>query len=152
MTKDHRSTGRSLPIALLRAREAVMGPIRQMLSQTGMNEQKWRVMRVLDEGGPMEPTALAQQACLLLPSLTRILSVLESEGYIQRVPDDHDRRKSIVSVTAQGRDFLDMHVDQGNAILRGFEEQLGADRMNELLTLLDELQRLPSVADASQRK
>ena len=42
-----RRTGRSLPIALLRARETVMGPIRDMLTTSGVNEQKWRVLRVV---------------------------------------------------------------------------------------------------------
>jgi len=37
------STDRSLPIALLRARETVMEPVRDMLSESGISEQKWRV-------------------------------------------------------------------------------------------------------------
>ena len=65
-----RRTARSLPIALLRARERVMGPIREILNESGISEQKFRVLRVVEESGPMEQTALAQQACLLLPSLT----------------------------------------------------------------------------------
>jgi len=35
-----RRTPLSLRIALLRARETVMGPIREMLSQSNINEQK----------------------------------------------------------------------------------------------------------------
>ena len=46
-----RRTSRSLPIALLRARETVMAPIREMLAESDINEQKWRVLRVLDEVG-----------------------------------------------------------------------------------------------------
>ena len=72
-----RRTARSLPIALLRARERVMGPIREILNESGISEQKFRVLRVVEESGPMEQTALAQQACLLLPSLTRMLRAME---------------------------------------------------------------------------
>ena len=39
------STSRSLPIALIRAREGVMAPIREMLAETGITEQQWRVLR-----------------------------------------------------------------------------------------------------------
>ncbi len=49
MTNPLCQTNRSLPIALLRARETVMGPIRDMLATSGVNEQKWRVLRVLQE-------------------------------------------------------------------------------------------------------
>ena len=45
-----------------------MGPIREMLTKSGISEQKWRVLRVLDEMGPVEQTAIAEAACLLLPS------------------------------------------------------------------------------------
>ena len=48
------STQRSLAFALLRAREKVMTPIRAMLAEAGITEQQWRVLRVLDEFGPLE--------------------------------------------------------------------------------------------------
>ena len=73
-----RRTRRSLPIALLRARETVMGPIREMLATSGVNEQKWRVLRVLQEQGPMDLTPLAEEASLLLPSLHTLRAAMLS--------------------------------------------------------------------------
>jgi homoprotocatechuate degradation regulator HpaR len=134
-----RRTSRSLPIALLRARETVMGPIREMLAQSGINEQKWRVLRVLDEEGPMEQTALAARACLLLSSLTRILKTMEGEGLLTRASDPGDRRKSIVSVTDKGRGLIRTHLPQAEAIFAALTARYGADRMEELLDLLEEL-------------
>ncbi|WP_071672690.1 homoprotocatechuate degradation operon regulator HpaR [Nioella nitratireducens] len=137
-----RRTSRSLPIALLRARETVMGPIRDMLSQSGINEQKWRVLRVLDEEGPMEQTALAARACLLLSSLTRILKTMEAEDLLSRRVDSADRRKSIVSVTDRGRDLIHRHSPESAAIMQRLEGRFGADRMEQLLDLLEELHEL----------
>lgn len=134
-----RRTSRSLPIALLRARETVMGPIREMLAQSGINEQKWRVLRVLDEEGPMEQTALAARACLLLSSLTRILKTMEGEGMLTRASDPGDRRKSIVSVTDKGRGLIRTHLPQAEAIFAALTARYGAERMEELLDLLEEL-------------
>ena len=141
-TPEHpgfRRTSRSLPIALLRARETVMGPIREMLAQSGINEQKWRVLRVLDEEGPMEQTALAARACLLLSSLTRILKTMESEGLLSREADRADRRKSIVSVTDKGRGLIHAHLPQAEAIFATLTARYGSERMEELLDLLEEL-------------
>ena len=53
MSNKMPTTARSLPIALIRAREGVMLPIRDMLSETGITEQQWRVMRVLWTSKPM---------------------------------------------------------------------------------------------------
>ncbi|MFV1875511.1 homoprotocatechuate degradation operon regulator HpaR [Nioella sp.] len=137
-----RRTSRSLPIALLRARETVMGPIREMLAQSGINEQKWRVLRVLDEEGPMEQTALAARACLLLSSLTRILKTMEGEGLLTRASDPGDRRKSIVSVTDKGRGLIRTHLPQAEALFAALTARYGAERMEELLDLLEELHGL----------
>ena len=134
-----RRTSRSLPISLLRARETVMGPIREMLVESGINEQKWRVLRVLDEEGPMEQTALARRACLLLSSLTRILRTMEAEGLLQRATDSADRRKSIVSVTDKGRSLIYTHLPQAEAIFQRLQARYGEEKMERLLDLLEEL-------------
>ncbi|MBT7906778.1 MAG: MarR family transcriptional regulator, partial [Marinovum sp.] len=62
MTTALPPNSRSLPIALIRAREGVMLPIRQMLSETGITEQQWRVLRVLAEYGVMDAKTLADRS------------------------------------------------------------------------------------------
>ena len=137
-----RRTRRSLPIALLRARETVMGPIREMLSQSNINEQKWRVLRVLDERGPTELTLVAKDACLLLPSLTRIIRAMEEEGLATRAIDPSDRRKSIAQITKAGRALIAAHMAESNAIFARLERDFGQAKLEQLLDLLDELQTL----------
>jgi homoprotocatechuate degradation regulator HpaR len=141
-TQPLRRTRRSLPIALLRARETVMGPIREMLSQSDINEQKWRVLRVLDERGPCELTQVAKDACLLLPSLTRIIRAMEEEGLATRATDLEDRRKTIASITDAGRALIVAHLAESNAIFARLERDFGHEKLEELLDLLDELQAL----------
>jgi homoprotocatechuate degradation regulator HpaR len=141
-----RPTGRSLPIALLRARENVMGPIREMLAQTTVSEQKWRVLRVLQERGPMDLTALAAEACLLLPSLTRMVRPLESEGLIRRETPRADRRRAVMSITPAGEALIAAHADQSAAIFARIEQEFGRDRLEQLLDLLEALQTLDLTA------
>ena len=130
-----RRTRRSLPIALLRARETVMGPIREMLSQSDINEQKWRVLRVLDERGPCELTQVAKDACLLLPSLTRIIRAMEEEGLASRSTDEVDRRKTIATITDAGRALIVAHLAESNAIFARLERDFGHEKLEELLDL-----------------
>ena len=132
-------TARSLPIALLRARERVMTPIREMLATSGVNEQTWRVLRVLEEAGPMDQSLLARGACLQLPSLTRILRRMEEQGLIMRAADAADRRRSIVSITQAGRAVIDRHAAQSLAIFAALEARFGAERLAGLIDLLEAL-------------
>lgn len=137
-----RKTSRSLPIALLRARETVMGPIRVMLAASKLNEQKWRVLRVLEEHGDMEQTGIADAACLLLSSLTRILYAMEAEGMITRQTDQADRRKSIVSITEAGRELIRAHAGESNAIMARLETEFGREKLDTLLDLLEDLRKV----------
>lgn len=136
------STARSLPIALLRARERVMGPIRAMLSDVGITEQQWRVLRVLQETGPLEPTQIAEQACLLLPSLTRILQKLDEKKYIERRRSAEDKRKQIVNVTVKGATLIKANLPNAVALSEYVSVQMGPVKYEQLLDLLNELDNL----------
>ncbi len=133
------STARSLPIALLRARERVMGPIRALLSDVGITEQQWRVLRVLDESGPQDPTSIAESACLLLPSLTRILQKLEEKDLIDRTPDKVDRRRQVISISAGGSALIAKNLGHSIALLDGLRAQMGPEDYDRLLDLLNAL-------------
>ncbi|MDO6478779.1 homoprotocatechuate degradation operon regulator HpaR [Shimia thalassica] len=136
------STSRSLPIALLRAREKVMGPIRHMLADAGVTEQQWRVLRVLDEDGPLDPTTIADRAVLLLPSLTRILQKLEEKEFVTRRRDEEDRRRQVIEVTASGSVLIEANMETSRRILRELRERLGDEKHETLITLLSELNDL----------
>ena len=133
------STGRSLPIAMLRGREAIMAPYRQMLSKIGVTEQQWRVMRVLDERGRMDPKEIAEAACLLNPSLTRIMQLLEKKGLIARKGNPEDRRRVHVEITAAGRDMLVAAQPESLEIAEKLRARVGQDKLDELLDLLNSL-------------
>ncbi len=135
-------TNRSLPIALLRAREKVMGPIRNMLSNAGVTEQQWRVLRVLDEMGTLDPTEIADRSCLLLPSLTRILQTLQSKQLILREPHPTDRRKQQISISKAGRQLILDNMEESQQLTTWLEDEFGQDKLNALLDLLNELDQM----------
>ena len=144
MTKrpDLPSTSRSLPIAMLRARETMMAPIRHMLNKAGVTEQQWRVLRVLDEHGTMDPKDLALGASLLNPSLTRIMQLLEKKGLITRADHPTDRRRVLVGITEEGLALLRAAAPESAAIFARLEERYGRERVEQLLDLLNKLSDL----------
>lgn len=130
------STSRSLPIALVRAREGVMSPIREMLSETSITEQQWRVLRVQTECGPLDSKTLADRASLLFPSLTRIVTTLNKGGLVTQTRDAADRRKQIVAITEVGKKIIDDHSEEAARIVVGFKSRLGPENYETLLDLL----------------
>lgn len=139
MTNSLPSTARSLPIALIRAREGVMSPIRDMLSETGITEQQWRVLRVLAEYGRMDTKTLADRSSLLFPSLTRIAATLREKGLVTQTRDNKDRRRQFVEITPNGQKIIDERTPQASQIVAGFKDTLGEDNYETLLDLLSML-------------
>lgn len=127
-------------MALLRAREIIMQPIRPKLKNIGLTEQKWRVLRALEEAGEVEQTTLAQNAALLLPSLTRILQTLEDDGLINRKQDPGDKRRSLVSIAGEGRKLVRENLNMADELFETLEARFGQERLELLLDLLEELQ------------
>ncbi|MBV7378422.1 homoprotocatechuate degradation operon regulator HpaR [Maritimibacter dapengensis] len=132
-------TRRTLPMALLRARETVMDRFRPMLHRHGVTEQQWRVLRVLDEADSIDASELAEGAAILAPSLSRILKTLETRGFIELRKDPGDGRRSLISLTRAGSAFLAEVAPESAEIYKEIEGLIGAQRIE---TLLDEIDTL----------
>ncbi|TWG61425.1 homoprotocatechuate degradation operon regulator HpaR [Aminobacter sp. J44] len=137
-----RDTRRSLPIALLRAREAVMARFRPVLQSQDVTEQQWRVIRVLAEQSPLDATELADRACILAPSLTRIIRSLEERGLILRERDQGDGRRILLSLSDKGLEIIYNVSPASRAVYADLEERYGRDRIEALLEMLSDLAAL----------
>jgi len=134
-----RDTRRSLPIALLRAREAVMTHFRPMLAAHDITEQQWRVIRILAEAGTVDASEMAERAFILAPSLTRIIRSLEERGLITKARDDKDGRRVLLKITAAGLAIIEEVAPESRIIYEALEKRYGRARIDRLLDMLDEL-------------
>ncbi len=137
-----RATRASLPMALLRAREAVMSHFRPMLDRHGVNEQQWRVVRVLGEQGPLDASEVAERANILAPSLTRMIKAMTERGLIERARDAGDGRRVMLSIAPAGVALLRAVSPDSAQIYDALEAEFGPEKVAQLLELLDELARL----------
>jgi homoprotocatechuate degradation regulator HpaR len=128
---------RNLPRLLLQARESVMAHTRPRLREQGLSDQQWRVLRVLGEHGVAETGRVAREAFILGPSLTGVLARMERDGLVRRAADPHDRRKTVVGLTARGRRAVDRLAHTIEAHYGVMENSLGKDRLAQLYALLD---------------
>ena len=129
----------SLPLALLRAREALLGPIREMLAASGLTEQQWRVLRVLQEFGELEGHKLAERACLLPPSLSRIIAGMEKRDLVARAAHPNDRRRQLFRLGQAGRHHIARNAVRAREIAETTRQKLGSDKIDDLLALLAEV-------------
>ncbi|ADZ70407.1 homoprotocatechuate degradation operon regulator HpaR [Polymorphum gilvum] len=136
-----RDTRRSLPIALLRARESVMAHFRPMLARHDVTEQQWRVIRVLAEAGELDASQLAARALILAPSLTRMIRLLERRRLIATRKDTEDGRRTLIRIEPPGLALINEIAPESRRIYAGLEARYGKDQIDRLLEMLDALTR-----------
>jgi len=132
-----RPFARSLPMQLLRAREALMQEFRPHLRKHDLSEQQWRVLRALAEAGSMDINALGEMCQIHPASLSRMLPNLESEGRIERRADREDQRYVIVSITAKGQALFQRVAKESEQIYSSIERRIGSRELKTLYDLLD---------------
>ena len=135
-----RDFSRSLPMSLLRAREAVMRQFRPSLREHGLTEQQWRILRALASIEAAEVTELARTAFLLGPSLSRILRDLEARSLIERKTAKADQRRSMVSISKDGVKLMASVAPNSEAIYAEITRRFGARKLAELQEMLGELE------------
>ncbi len=135
-----RPFSRSLPMALMRARESAMRLFRPVLSSHGLTEQQWRVLRCLaDAPDGLEVGEIAERTFLLGPSLSRILSRLDERGLVDRGTVAHDQRRCHVTLSPAGHDLVRTVAPHSEAAYGIIEKRYGTARLDQLTALLDEL-------------
>jgi homoprotocatechuate degradation regulator HpaR len=136
-----REFSRSLPMSLLRAREAVMRHFRPSLRRHGLTEQQWRILRALASIDAIEVTELARVAFLLGPSLSRILRDLEKRHLIERRAAKADLRRGVVSISAKGLKLIEAVAPFSEAIYAAMTRRYGARKLTDLQDMLAELEQ-----------
>lgn len=75
------------------------------------------VLGILAERGPSRASTLAEILRLDLSSVSRQVSALEREGWVQRERDPDDQRASLLELSPTGRDLLErVRVARGEAL------------------------------------
>ncbi len=106
----------------------------------GLDAMDYMVLAVLDESEPGSQLELARLCGSAPGKIVGILDQLEQRGIVVRERDPHDRRRSIVRLTADGRTVL----EGADAIVEGVEAELLADltadergQLHDLLRRID---------------
>ena len=121
---------------MLRAREAIMISFRPILAKHGFTEQQWRVIRVLGEKGTLDAGQVAFDACILAPSLSRIIGKLEKEKIISRFVDQKDGRRVNLALSSKGKETLKKIVPDMDTIYKAIQKRFGEEKLIQLLELL----------------
>lgn len=130
---------KSLPMSLLKAHEAVLRTFIPHLRAHDLSTQQWRVMRALAETDALDVSELSNACSLLRPSVSRIVHNLEARGIVNRSPCSNDSRRSLISITSEGRALIAQIAPESEARYDYIEGRFGRENLYRLYDLLHEL-------------
>jgi DNA-binding MarR family transcriptional regulator len=116
--------------------------LRKQRTESALSLGQIAALGTLDRHGPMTPGELAGHERVQPPSMTRILSGLESEGLVTRVPHATDRRQVVMDVSPAGKALLRDDRRQRDAWLAQRMRDLTneeRDVLRQAATVLDKL-------------
>ena len=114
----------------------------QVLEPFGFRDGEFDVLATLRRAGApycLSPTQLYKSLLVTSGAMTNRLNHLEEQGLIERIQDADDKRSTLVSLTAYGRERIEqallVHTETQNAILANLSQA----KREQLESLLREL-------------
>jgi homoprotocatechuate degradation regulator HpaR len=124
---------------LLRAREKVMERFRPLITAHGLTEQQWRVIRALNEHGPMEPRQISDICTISSPSMTGVLGRMQSLDLITKERFIDDQRRVLVSLTKTSIKLVHALSKDLEAQYRELEDRIGSELVERVYRAVDDL-------------
>jgi DNA-binding MarR family transcriptional regulator len=126
--------------ATVRTGEAFLALADRRLRAYGLSAGARQVLAVLDgDGGSLSPTTIADRLIITTASMTSLLDTLQRRGLVQRAPDVEDRRRVVVTITAEGRRIIRSLLPEMLALQDEVAADLSPGDRAELVRLLSTL-------------
>jgi DNA-binding MarR family transcriptional regulator len=112
----------------------------------GLTPTQLSALATVEQAGPVRLGDLAAAEKIAPSTLTRLVTVLEERGYVERHPVPGDARASTLAVTPQGHAILEQIRRESTILLADNLRTLSPDQLAALAAALPALER---IADAT---
>jgi DNA-binding MarR family transcriptional regulator len=76
------------------------------LKKVNLNITGWRVGMTLKENGPLSITEIANHAASRMPTITKLVYKMQTQGLVEIKPKEGDGRVSVVAITDEGLELI----------------------------------------------
>lgn len=134
MPEDTREFPRMLGAMLRIPFQAIVARIHAGLQERGFTDLRPAHFVVFQHIHPegSRITELAERAQITKQSMSELVNYIVSRGYLERIPDPHDRRASIVRLSAKGQALNQAAREILQEIEAEWAKQIGWEQMNAI--------------------
>ncbi len=141
----------SVPDLAGHLRHTIVRAARRMRQEAGsdLSPSLTAALSTVERHGPLTPSELADRERIKRPTATRLVARLEAEGLVTRAADPHDRRSSLIAISAEGDALLRDIRRRKDAYLQRRLRALSAEDRETLARAADALERLLDEGEAA---
>lgn len=111
---------------------ALSGLVAQWLRGLTINAHERLALTHLWEHGPMTMSELGARIPLSRAAVTALTDRLEALRYVQRTPDAHDRRRTVLSLTERPESLIERMVTDWVEDVRELEQRFSGDELRAI--------------------
>lgn len=124
---------------VMRLAELVQRDMAEPFAGTTLTMSRAALLWVLQSTGPSTQQALATALEVSPRNVTGLVDALEASGHVERAPHPTDRRATLVTLTALGRDVMRQMVAQREQMADDLVAELAPTEKSELAAGLNKL-------------
>ncbi len=123
--------------SIMRAQQIVQASVDQALKPFELTFARYEALVLLafSRRGALPMGKMGERLMIHPTSVTNIVDRLEGQGFVRRQPHDHDRRTTMVEITAAGRDVVDRASSEVVNCAFGLDA-LSDEQLNDLTSLV----------------
>ena len=131
-------------LSLLHTAYAAQAEVEAKLGVVGLSLPKLLALKALSEAGESLPLGqLAGKLSCVKSNITQLVDRLESDGFVARKPDPHDRRTKLAVLTANGRKACKEGIRVQHEAEQVLVSKLSKNEAHQLAALLEKLNGVP---------
>jgi DNA-binding MarR family transcriptional regulator len=128
-----------LAYLLARASHLMSSEFHAVVETSGLSLMEWRVMASLSGKEHLSINELASIVLAKQPTVTKLVGRMQEAGWVKRVDAPHDKRQSLVSLTAAGRRKVQPLLKQAKTHEAQVVSVLGEEQARRLKGMLEGL-------------
>lgn len=95
-----------LSYLLARSSKLVSEQFHATVKASGLNVNYWRILASLSDGDGLSLNQLNERVLFNQPTLSKLVARMETEGLLQRLKGEQDKRSILIYITPQGRELV----------------------------------------------
>lgn len=126
-------------IALMRVHGLFEKVVKEDAGRYNLNLTEFAVMELLYNRGEQPIQKIGQRILIASSSTTYVVDKLCNKGFVERRPDEKDRRVTFASITEEGRELMErLYPEHAKRLMNLFEEL----SLSEITDMRDKLKRI----------